>query len=109
MVFCRVVMRNEEKWMWRMDEKSNKKEEDKLVNFSSLLSLESSTCGWTRKKQYFTAFSKSRSYLNKMMGPTCFIFLACHMHRCVLKKHKRYRLDKRTLYSNHNKNKSKIT
>ena len=82
MVSWRVVVCSEE--MRRTDERSNKKEEDELVNFPSLLSLESSTCGWTCKKQYFTAFSKSRSCLNKWWDP-CLRFLQAYGNlTCIL-------------------------
>jgi hypothetical protein len=37
MVSCRVVVRSKEKWMQRMNEKSNKREEDKLVNIKFIV------------------------------------------------------------------------
>jgi len=72
-----VVVRNEKKWMQRMNEKSNNREEDKLVIFLSLLSLASSTCGWTCKKAVKYCFSKI-TVLPHFTGGT-YVLNCCNM------------------------------
>jgi hypothetical protein len=57
-----------------MDEKSNKREEDKLVNFPSLLSLESSTCVELARSSILLLFQNHGPASTKWWDPYFRIF-----------------------------------